>query len=132
MAKILLAEDDESMRRFLAQALEKAGHEVSLAQNGEEAVALAAAQTFDCILMDVQMPQMDGLEAARRIRQSGNATPILALTANSMRGDREACEAAGMTGYLAKPFEPEQLHAAMERAVAGNSAPPAADTVPAQ
>lgn len=123
--RILLAEDNSVNQRVAMRLLEKAGHAVRLAENGEEAVAAAATEPFDCILMDVQMPKVDGLEAARRIRAAKNATPIVALTANSMRGDREACEAAGMTAYLAKPFEPEQLYAVLDEAVcARQTAPP--------
>ena len=85
-----------------------------LANNGLEVLALLPSHPFDCILMDVQMPEMDGIEATRRIRASGNTTPIVALTANAMLGDREVCVAAGMNGYVVKPFELSVLNAAFQ------------------
>ena len=85
--------------------LSRAGAEVVTAENGEEAVAAASASEFDLILMDVQMPRLNGLDATRRIRESGVAVPILALTAFSSGGDRTSCLDAGMNDFLAKPFE---------------------------
>ena len=94
------------------------GYSVDLAQDGHEAVAAAAKTTYALVLMDMQMPGMDGLEATRIIRaQPGpnQHTPIVALTANAMQADREACMAAGMNDFLSKPFSRELLGACLER-----------------
>eukprot|EP00456_Euglypha_rotunda_P047315 TRINITY_DN37744_c0_g1_i1.p1 TRINITY_DN37744_c0_g1~~TRINITY_DN37744_c0_g1_i1.p1 ORF type:complete len:283 (-),score=55.14 TRINITY_DN37744_c0_g1_i1:294-1142(-) len=103
--RILLAEDNRVNQVVAVRLLEKAGHTVEVAVDGERAVQMLEAGGFDCILMDVQMPGMDGIEATKRIRAMGNRIPILALTANAMRGDRDKCVAAGMDGYIVKPFE---------------------------
>lgn len=107
--RILLAEDDPSNQVPIQKMLEKTGHAVTLAENGEQAVALLQEQNFDCILMDIQMPVMDGVEATRMIRTSASSEakrkiPIIALTAYAMRGDRERFLKAGMDDYLAKPL----------------------------
>ncbi len=108
--RVLIADDNEANRRVLGKLLLKLGHDVVEAINGENAVALCAEKNPDVILMDVQMPVLNGLDAAMRIRQTGNtAVPIIALTAHSMQEDRERCEAAGMTDYLGKPFDPRRL-----------------------
>jgi CheY-like chemotaxis protein len=86
--------------------------------NGALAVAAVERQRYDLVLMDMQMPELDGLSAARKIRQSGGPmreVPIIALTGNALVGQRESCLAAGMNDYLSKPFEPEQLYAAIDR-----------------
>jgi len=104
---ILVAEDNPVNQRVAAGYLESAGHIVEIAENGRLAVDAVAARQFDVVLMDLQMPQMDGLAATQAIRQlpsSASSTPIVALTANAMRGDRERCIAAGMDDYLPKPF----------------------------
>jgi CheY-like chemotaxis protein len=97
------------------------GHEVTLAADGEAGLAQWRAQAFDLILMDVQMPVLDGLEATRRIRlaerRSAEHIPIIAMTANAMAGDRERCLEAGMDEYLAKPFRRTDLQAMIERVV---------------
>ncbi|MEZ5404182.1 MAG: ATP-binding protein [Bryobacteraceae bacterium] len=104
--RILLAEDNPINQKVATRLLERAGHRVTLAEDGYQALEIVAgAAQFDCILMDVQMPRLDGLETARRLRAHGLAIPIIALTANAMKGDREICLAAGMTGYVVKPFE---------------------------
>ncbi|MCX7806957.1 MAG: response regulator, partial [Planctomycetota bacterium] len=96
------------------------GHEVVSVEDGRKAVELAQREHFDVILMDVQMPEMDGLEATRQIRALeravGRRSPILALTANAMRGDEEVCLSAGMDGYIPKPFEAEKLLRAVQEA----------------
>ncbi len=107
---ILLAEDDPTNRIVATRMLEKAGHSVTCASTGKQAVQLVRDNAFDCVLMDVQMPEMDGLEATRVIRSSQgtgreSSMPIIALTAHAMKGDRERFLSAGMDGYIAKPME---------------------------
>jgi len=100
--------------------LERGGHSVAVAENGKEAVRLAQAEEFDLILMDIQMPEMDGLEATRIIRQheakSGLHVPIIAMTAHVLKGDNERFLAAGMDAYIAKPFQQEALLEALAKA----------------
>ena len=111
--RILLAEDNIVNQKVCVAMLAKAGHQVSLAENGREAIAALERQSFDLILMDVQMPEMDGLEAAAAIREKEKTTrrrtPIIALTAHAMKGDRERILAAGMDGYVAKPIRQAEL-----------------------
>jgi PAS domain S-box-containing protein len=126
--RVLLVEDNAVNRKVAQHQLEKLGCEVGVAANGVEAVAAWESGAWQMILMDCQMPVMDGFEATRAIRAREGArrrTPIVALTANAMQGDREACLAAGMDDYLAKPFAPAALRAAVERwtAVANVAAP---------
>ena len=118
---VLLVEDNEINRMVARAILEGAGHRVSEATDGAQAVAIHAAQPFDCVLMDCQMPVMDGLDATRHMRERETAqarrrTPIIALTANAMQGDRERCLAAGMDDFLAKPYDIEALLTVLERA----------------
>ena len=112
--EVLLADDSATNRLLAARILEKRGHRVMQVEDGAAAVEAVAAYDFDVVLMDVQMPQVDGLEATRTIREWEGDTdaarlPIIALTAHAMGSDRDACHAAGMDGYLAKPFRAEQL-----------------------
>ena len=111
--RILLAEDNVINRAVAAAILEKRGHSLVHAANGREAVEAAAHETFDLIFMDVQMPEMDGLEATRQIRESEQAagahTLIVAMTAHAMAGDRERCLAAGMDDYISKPLDKAEL-----------------------
>jgi CheY-like chemotaxis protein len=111
--RILLAEDNVVNQRLAQRMLEKAGHTVVIAGNGLRALQLLDSQEFDAILMDVQMPEMDGLEATRRIREaektSGCHIPVIAMTAHAMVGDRERCLNVGMDDYLSKPFDPQNL-----------------------
>ncbi|MFN3958461.1 MAG: response regulator [Parvularculaceae bacterium] len=112
--KILLAEDNQINAVLATTLLRRAGHKVDVAVNGIEAVAAATGGGYDLIFMDMHMPEMDGLEASRRIRALGTAAaqaPIVALTANAMAADRQKCLAAGMNDFLSKPFEPEDLNA---------------------
>ena len=124
--RILLAEDNVINRALAAGILEKRGHSLVHAANGREAVDAAARETFDLIFMDVQMPEMDGLEATRRIRELeaplGRHTPIAAMTAHAMAGDRERCLAAGMDDYLSKPLQKSELLALLGR-LTGPAAP---------
>ena len=110
---ILLAEDNLVNQRLASRTLEKQGHTVTLVSDGRQALEAAAAQTFDLILMDVQMPEMDGLAASRAIRETEAGTtrhvPILAITAHAMNSDRQACLEAGMDGYISKPFKLQDL-----------------------
>jgi len=119
---VLLAEDSLPNQKLAVGLLEKRGHTVTVANNGREAVAAAASGRFDLVLMDVQMPEMDGLEATAvirsRERQTGRHTPIVAMTAHALRGDREQCLAAGMDEYVAKPVRSKQLYEAIERVLA--------------
>jgi CheY-like chemotaxis protein len=112
--RILLAEDNAVNRRLACYLLEKKGHTVITAQDGREALAVLETETVDLILMDVQMPGMDGVEATRVIRArekaGGLRVPIVALTAHAMSGDRAYCLAAGMDDYLTKPIQAEDLH----------------------
>jgi CheY-like chemotaxis protein len=111
--RILLAEDSLVNQRLAVALLESQGHTVAVAANGKEAVAMAQSQPVDLVLMDVQMPEMDGLEATARIRarerQTGSHLPIIAMTAHALKGDRERCIAAGMDGYIAKPVRAREL-----------------------
>jgi len=111
--RILLAEDHPVNQRLAVRLLEKWGHQVVLASNGRQALSLLEEHTFDLILMDVQMPEMSGLEASRAIRQgeqgSGRRIPIVAMTAHAMKGDRERCLESGMDHYLTKPLNSSAL-----------------------
>jgi signal transduction histidine kinase/CheY-like chemotaxis protein len=116
---VLLAEDNVVNRKVALAMLRRAGHTVVVAATGKEAVRLAQDERFDLILMDIQMPEMDGLEAAQVIRQSKTSAtarvPIIAITAHALKGDSERFLAAGMDGYIAKPFQQEELFEALER-----------------
>ncbi len=115
-AHILLAEDNQVIQKVTISMLQHLGCRVTLAQNGREAVALAEELRLPLILMDCQMPEMDGFEAARLIRSRlGDGPVIIALTANSLPGDRELCLKAGMNDYLAKPFQRSDLVRLLER-----------------
>jgi len=114
---LLLVEDNLVNQKVAARFLERLGCTVEVAGNGAEGVAAAAARHFDIILMDLQMPIMDGMTATRKIREMETLrqTPIIALTANAMTGDRERCEAAGMDDYLTKPIDVERLRATLAK-----------------
>jgi signal transduction histidine kinase/CheY-like chemotaxis protein len=109
--RVLVAEDSVVNQKLAVAMLHKLGHEVVIVNHGMEALAAIEAHEFDLVLMDIQMPEMDGFEAVRTLRQSEVDTrlPVIALTANAMRGDREACLEAGMDAYLSKPIRLQRL-----------------------
>jgi two-component system sensor histidine kinase/response regulator len=117
--RILLVEDNAINRVFVVRLLEKSGHAVTLAANGKEALIAFEKQPFDLVLMDVQMPVMDGFETTGRIRENekmtGKHVPVIAMTAHAMLGDRERCIQAGMDDYLTKPIGPRELNEMLER-----------------
>ncbi|MCP4693851.1 MAG: response regulator, partial [Desulfobacterales bacterium] len=126
--KVLLVEDNRVNRKVAGRMLEKERREVVIAKNGKEAVAAFEKEAFDVILMDIRMPEMDGLEATARIREleeidardkgaDFRKTPIIAVTANAMKGDREHFLAAGMDDYLSKPIKKSQLDEIIEKAM---------------
>ena len=116
---ILLAEDNPTNQKFAVRAIEKAGHSVVVANNGREAVDALAKTSYDVVLMDIHMPEMDGFEATRTIREreqgADRRTPIIAMTANAMKGDREQCLAVGLDGYVSKPVKRKALFAEIDR-----------------
>jgi CheY-like chemotaxis protein len=115
--RVLLAEDSYVNQKLAVALLESQGHQVTVANNVREAVERADRDEFDVILMDIQMPEMDGLEAAELIRarerSSGRRTPIIALTAHALKGDRERCLEAGMDEYVSKPIRVPELYKAL-------------------
>jgi CheY-like chemotaxis protein len=128
---VLLAEDNPVNARLATAILERHHHTVTAVHTGRDAVTAVATGDFDLVLMDVQMPEMDGREATRLIRQSelrtGRHIPIVALTAHAMKGDREMCLAAGMDAYLSKPLRAPELVATIEQL----ANPPDRDGAPA-
>ena len=120
--RLLLAEDNAVNQRLAVRLLEKRGHSLTVAVNGREAVDALARDHFDVVLMDVQMPEMDGFEATAAIRErerrEGGHVPIVAMTAHAMKGDRERCLAAGMDGYVSKPLQPQDLFQVVEETCA--------------
>ena len=111
--RILLAEDNLVNQRVAIRLLEKDGHSVTAVVNGVEAVAETEAGGFDLVFMDVQMPELDGLEATRLIRAAGRRVPIIAMTAHAFKGDEERCLAAGMDAYVSKPVSAARLREAV-------------------
>ena len=120
--RVLVAEDNLVNQRLVTRLLEKRGHFVVVAGNGREALEALEKESFDLVLMDVQMPVMDGFEATAAIRKreggKGIRVPVVALTAHAMKGDREKCLAGGMDGYLTKPIRPQQLDELLEKYLA--------------
>ena len=128
---VLMVEDEEVNRQVLAGLLARAGHRVVVAKTGDEALQAVAEQDFDVALVDIRLPGMDGFEATRRMRilaaGRGRDLPVVAVTANLMREDHEACAAAGMLDVVAKPIDPRRLHQALAAARSGLASPPLPD-----
>jgi two-component system, sensor histidine kinase and response regulator len=120
--RVLLAEDNQVNQLLARRMLEKRGHRVAVATNGREALAALDEGSYDLVFMDVQMPEIDGIEATLTLRErektGGNHLPVIALTAHAMKGDQERCFAAGMDGYLSKPIRPQELDELLEKYVA--------------
>ncbi|MBN9523317.1 response regulator, partial [bacterium] len=131
---VLLAEDNAVNQKLAVRLLEKRGHRVAVAGNGREALAALGRERFDAVLMDVQMPEMDGFAATAAIRAreqvAGGHLPVIAMTAHAMKGDRERCLAEGMDGYVTKPLRAEDLFAALEELAAGEADSGAAPAPP--
>jgi two-component system, sensor histidine kinase and response regulator len=122
--RVLVADDNAINRTVTERMLQRGGHTVALAENGMQAMEMALAGRFDLVLMDVQMPEMDGLAATvaiRRAESTARRTPVVGLTAHALRGDRDRCLDAGMDDYVAKPVRRQELEAAMVRALRRNS-----------
>jgi CheY-like chemotaxis protein len=119
--RILLAEDNIVNQKIIRTLLERAGHMVEVAPNGRDALTAHQQREFDVVLMDIQMPEMDGFEAVAHIRENENGsdrhTPVIALTAHAMAEDRDRCLAAGMDDYVSKPIQRQQLFEAIQRQV---------------
>jgi CheY-like chemotaxis protein/HPt (histidine-containing phosphotransfer) domain-containing protein len=114
--QILLVDDSAINQTVALRLLNNAGLNADTASNGREAIAAHEKNSYDLILMDVQMPEMDGLEATRRIRAIGNSNPVvIALTGNAQNDDREKCLAAGMNDYISRPFDPDAFAAAIKQ-----------------
>ena len=115
-----VAEDNAVNQLLATRLLEKRGHRVTMTMNGREALEALAKDRFDLVLMDLQMPEMDGFQATLALREKekekgdGFHQPVIALTAHAMKGDQERCLAAGMDGYLTKPILPQKLDAILE------------------
>jgi len=126
--RVLLAEDNIINQKVMIGALKTGGHQVSVVSNGKEALAALDKQQIDLVLMDLQMPEMDGFQATRAIREREKATghhlPIIALTAHAMKGDRERCLAAGMDDYLSKPIRIQELREVLGKLVPLSAEPP--------
>jgi len=126
--RVLVAEDNAVNQKLVARLLEKRGHKVKVVANGREALEALDQATYDLVLMDMQMPEMDGFEATGELRkgekQTGLHTPIIALTAHAMKGDRERCLEAGMDGYLSKPIRAQELDDLLGNYIALRTADP--------
>ncbi len=122
MVKILLVEDNEMNRDMLSRRLQRKGYEVIVAVDGEAGVSIAQSELPDLILMDMNLPVLDGWEATKQIRahQTTHRIPIIAQTAHAMSGDREKCLAVGCDDYIAKPVEFQQLLVKIERLLVEN------------
>lgn len=124
--RVLLAEDNLTNQEIAQAVLDKARVDLVICNNGEEAVAAVKEQKFDAVLMDIQMPKMDGYEATRIIRKDNEALPIIAMTAHAMKGDEEKCLSAGMNGYITKPINQEDLFRELWEVTRSTPEPPEA------
>jgi two-component system sensor histidine kinase/response regulator len=131
-ARLLVAEDNEINQQVAREILESAGLVVDVAANGREAVDMARANAYDAVLMDIQMPELDGLQATQELRRDGRFAhlPILAMTAHAMAGDREKSLQAGMNDHVTKPIDPDELFAALHRWVKPADRPAAGTSPP--
>ncbi|PTQ70571.1 PAS domain S-box protein [Pseudomonas sp. GV071] len=120
-ARVLLVEDNDLNQQVAAELLQAMGCQVDIASNGQQALERLAGQAYELVFMDMQMPVMDGLAATRalRLRPDLAGLPVVAMTANAMREDREACQAAGMNDFISKPFEPQTLQGVLQRWLGG-------------
>lgn len=132
--RVLVADDNHINQKVTASLLENMGHRADVVGNGKEAIEAFRIVPYDVILMDVQMPEMDGFEASRQIRaleeKKGRHTPVIAITAYARNEDRENCIAAGMDDYVSKPIKPQELKAAIARRVTGARTKPLTNTAP--
>jgi CheY-like chemotaxis protein len=121
--RILVAEDNLVNQKLITKLLENRGHEVLVVENGREALDALESSSFDLVLMDVQMPVLDGLETVRLLRGKEIGIPfhqrVIALTAHAMKGDLDRCLAAGMDGYLSKPIRPQELDLTLQGTLSG-------------
>ena len=124
--RILVAEDSLVNQKLAVGLLQKHGHSVTIANNGKEAISAVTSQQFDIVLMDVEMPEMDGLEATAAIRtwekSRGKHVPIIAMTAHAMKSHREMCLEAGMDDYVSKPIRAQELFGKLREVWIGNGA----------
>jgi signal transduction histidine kinase/ActR/RegA family two-component response regulator len=123
--RVLVAEDNPVNQLLMVRLLEKRGFQVVVAGNGRAALSAISEQNFDIVLMDVQMPELDGLQATRTLREieraNGKNLPVVAMTAHAMQGDRDRCLAAGMTSYVSKPIRPEELFRVIDQVLTANT-----------
>ena len=126
LLRVLLAEDTPANQKVVTFILNKRGHHVEVAENGQQALTAVCQQDFDVVLMDLQMPVMDGFQATQAIRKLADPRrarlPIIAVTAHALKGDAERCLAAGMDGYLSKPVQREELLELIERLAGAGAA----------
>ncbi len=115
--KVLVVEDHKNIRLLIGKILKRLGFEVTLAEDGQQAVEKVLEESFDLVLMDIRMPVLNGFEATERLREKGVTTPIIALTAHAMKGDREKCLEAGCDDYISKPFDQEELRRTLSKYV---------------
>lgn len=131
--RLLVAEDNPTNRFYLTRLLENMGHEVTSVENGREAVVALSKERYDAVLMDIQMPVLNGIEALRQIRQGQKVStpriPVLAITAHGIAGDREALFRQGFDDYLSKPVEPEDIRASLARVLRGAARPHTSPTM---
>ena len=127
LLRVLIAEDSTVNQMLAVRLLEKRGHIAVIADNGLKALAALEREEFDLVLMDVQMPEMNGFEATAAIRKkeqtTGGHIPIVAMTAHAMKGDEDRCLSAGMDGYVSKPITPDELFLAISKVVRDGAKP---------